>query len=369
MRPRLPHIVKKEFIQIRRDRRMAPLILMAPVIQLLLLGYAATTDVRNIRTAVLDGDRTADSRYFAERIGRADNFQMVSPPGSPREMVRLLDRGEIRAGLVVQRGFAKKLGRGEKAPVQLLLDGTDAVTAGVVMGYLQRIAAQVNERSLEREGRVYKMPASIETRVWYNPTLESRNFFIPGIICLLLLVLTTIMPSLAIVKEREQGTLEQLIVTPIRPVELILGKLIPFAIIGFVEITVIITFGWILFDVVPRGSIGLLFALSGVFLLNTLGLGLLVSTVSRNQQQVLMTIFSFLFPSIILSGFVFPIASMPEWIQVITYAVPLRYFLEIVRGIYLRGVGMEILWPQAAALLGMGLFFIVTAVFRFKKRL
>jgi len=369
MRPRLPHIVKKEFIQIRRDRRMAPLILMAPVIQLLLLGYAATTDVKNIQTAVLDQDHTSKSRYFAERIGRADNFKMVAPPESPREMVRLLDRGEIRAGLVVQRGFANKLGRGEKAPVQLLLDGTDAVTAGVVMGYLQRITALANERSLEREGRVYAMPASIETRVWYNPTLESRNFFIPGIICLLLLVLTTIMPSLAIVKEREQGTLEQLIVTPIRPVELILGKLIPFAIIGFVEITVIITFGWILFDVVPRGSIGLLFALSGVFLLNTLGLGLLVSTVSRTQQQVLMTIFSFLFPSIILSGFVFPIASMPEWIQLITYAVPLRYFLEIVRAIYLRGVGMEILWPQAAALLGMGLFFIATAVFRFKKRL
>jgi len=369
MRPRLPHIVKKEFIQIRRDRRMAPLILMAPVIQLLLLGYAATTDVKNINTAVLDQDRTSDSRYFTERISRADSFKVVSPPESPRELVRLLDRGEVRAGLVIQRGFSRKLGRGEEAPVQLLLDGTDAVTAGVVMGYLQRITAQTNERLLEREGRLYGMPASIETRVWYNPTLESRNFFIPGIICLLLMVLTTVMPSLAIVKEREQGTLEQLIVTPIRPVELILGKLIPFAIIGFVEITVIITFGWILFDVAPRGSIGLLFALSGVFLLNTLGLGLLVSTVSRTQQQVLMTIFSFLFPSIILSGFVFPIASMPEWIQLITYAVPLRYFLEIVRAIYLRGVGMDILWPQAAALLGMGLFFIALAVFRFKKRL
>jgi ABC-2 type transport system permease protein len=369
MRPRLPHIIKKEFIQIRRDRRMAPLILIAPILQLLLLGYAATTYVKNIHTAVLDQDGTADSRYFTERIRRADGFRLVEPPDRPRDLVRLLDRGEIRAGLVVQRGYAKNLGRGRNAPVQLLLDGTDAVTAGVVMGYLQRITAQVNQRSLEQEGRATVMPASIEARVWYNPTLESRNFFVPGIICLLLLVLTTVMPSLAIVKEREQGTLEQLIVTPIRPVELILGKLIPFAIIGYVEISVVITFGWILFGVVPRGSLGLLFALSGLFLLNTLGLGLLVSTVSRTQQQVLMTIFAFLFPSIILSGFVFPIASMPEWIQVITYAVPLRYFLEIVRGIYLRGVGMEILWPQAAALLGIGLFFVATAVFRFKKRL
>jgi ABC-2 type transport system permease protein len=369
MRPRLPHIVKKEFIQIRRDRRMAPIILIAPILQLLLLGYAATTDVNNIRTAILDQDNTADSRYFAERVRRADSFRLVKPPESPRGLVRLLDRGEIRAGLVVQRGYARKLGRDEEAPVQLLLDGTDAVTAGVVMGYLQRIAAQVNRRSLERKGRELVMPARIETRVWYNPTLESRNFFVPGIICLLLLVITTIMPSLAIVKEREQGTLEQLIVTPIRPVELILGKLIPFAIIGLVEITVVVTFGWILFGVVPRGSLGLLFALSGLFLLNTLGLGLLVSTVSRTQQQVLMTIFAFLFPSIILSGFVFPIASMPGWIQVITYAVPLRYFLEIVRGIYLRGVGMDVLWPQAAALLGIGLFFVTTAVFRFKKRL
>ncbi len=369
MRPRLPHIVKKEFIQIRRDRRLAPIILIAPVLQLLLLGYAATTDVKNIRTAVLDQDNTSDSRFLAERVRRADGFRLVEPPESPRELVRLLDRGEVRAGLVVQRGYARELGRGEEAPVQLLLDGTDAVTAGVVMGYLQRITAQVNRRWLEGKGREELTPARIETRVWYNPTLESRNFFIPGIICLLLLVITTIMPSLAIVKEREQGTLEQLIVTPIRPVELILGKLIPFAIIGLVEITVVVTFGWILFGVVPRGSLGLLFALSGLFLLNTLGLGLLVSTVSRTQQQVLMTIFAFLFPSIILSGFVFPIASMPGWIQVITYAVPLRYFLEIVRGIYLRGVGMDILWPQAAALLGIGLFLVATAVFRFKKRL
>jgi ABC-2 type transport system permease protein len=361
--------VRKEFIQIRRDRRMAPMILIAPIFQLLLLGYAATTDVKNIGIAVLDLDHTSDSRYFTERIRRADGFRLVESPDRPRDLVRLLDRGEIRAGLVIPRGHARNLGRAQDAPVQLLLDGTDAVTAGVVMGYLQRITAQINQRSIEREGRVLAMPPSIATRVWYNPTLESRNFFVPGIICLLLLVITTILPSLAIVKEREQGTLEQLIVTPIRPVELILGKLIPFAIIGYVEITVVVTFGWILFGVVPRGSIGLLFAFSGLFLLNTLGLGLLVSTVSRTQQQVLMTIFAFLFPSIILSGFVFPIASMPEWIQVITYAVPLRYFLEIVRGIYLRGVGLQILWPQAAALLGIGLFFIVAAVLRFKKRL
>lgn len=369
MRARLPHIVKKEFIQIRRDRRMGPIILIAPVLQLLLLGYAATTDVRNIRTAVLDQDGTSESRAFAERIRRADGFRLVAPPERPRELVRLLDRGEIRAGLVVERGFARRLGQGREAPVQLLVDGTDAVTAGVVMGYLQRIAAEANERLLEQRGLSTALPASIETRVWYNPMLESRNFFVPGIICLLLLVLTTVMPSLAIVKEREQGTLEQLIVTPIRPVELILGKLIPFVIIGYLEISVVIAFGWILFGVAPRGSLGLLFALSGIFLLNTLGLGLLVSTVSRTQQQVLMTVFAFLFPSIILSGFVFPIASMPGWIQVITYAVPLRYFLEIVRGIYLRGVGLEILWPQAAALLGIGLFFITTSVLRFKKRL
>ena len=369
MRPRLPHIIKKEFIQIRRDRRMAPIILIAPILQLFLLGYAATTDVNNIGAAVLDQDRTADSRFFTDRIRQAGSFALTEEEGHPRELIRQLDRGKIRAGLVIPRGHAKRLGRGEVAPVQLLLDGTDAVTAGVVMGYLQRITAQVNERSLEQKGAALRMPASIETRVWYNPTLESRNYFVPGIICLLLFVMTTVLPSLAIVKEREQGTLEQLIVTPIRPVELILGKLFPFVIIGYVEITVVITFGWVLFGVVPRGSLGLLFALSGLFLLNTLGLGLLVSTMSRTQQQVLMTIFAFLFPSIILSGFVFPIASMPEWIQVITYGVPLRYFLEIVRGIYLRGVGMEILWPQAAALLGIGLFFIVTAVFRFKKRL
>jgi ABC-2 type transport system permease protein len=369
MRPRLPHIIKKEFIQIRRDRRMAPIILIAPILQLFLLGYAATTDVNNIGVAVLDQDRTADSRFFTDRIRQADNFVLTQEDGHPRELIKKLDKGRIRAGLVIPPGHARALGRGEVAPVQLLLDGTDAVTAGVVMGYLQLITAQVNERSIKQRGQAMIMPARIETRVWYNPTLESRNYFVPGIICLLLFVMTTVLPSLAIVKEREQGTLEQLIVTPIRPVELILGKLFPFVIIGYVEITVVITFGWVLFGVIPRGSLGLLFGLSGLFLLNTLGLGLLVSTISRTQQQVLMTVFAFLFPSIILSGFVFPIASMPEWIQVITYGVPLRYFLEIVRGIYLRGVGMEILWPQAAALLGMGLFFIVTAVFRFKKRL
>jgi len=399
---RILRIIRKEFIQLRRDPRLLRLVLVAPVLQLFVFGYSVTTDVTHISTAVLDEDRTSASRALTERFVRSRYFDYDHDLSHPDEIDRLLDTGKAQLVLRIPRGFAKELARGRTAEVQLILDGSDSMTASIVAGYANAVIREHSARiAAERLDRIARMgtgsagsiavpvPQAMGTgtrtagaspqprlpsldprlRVWYNPELKSVYFMVPAIMCTILLVVTTLLTSLAIVKEREIGTLEQLIVTPIRPRELMLGKTVPFVIIGFLDMTLVLLAAVLWFRVPVAGSIPLLFLLSAAFLLTTLGIGLFISTISRTQQQAMMTTFFFLLPSFLLSGFMFPIENMPRLIQLITYAIPLRYFLVIVRGIFLKGNGLAVLWPQVLILAAFGFAIMSLAAARFQKRL
>jgi len=372
---RIRHIVKKEFIQARRDPRMLRVILIAPVFQLIIFGYAATTDIKHISTAVLDQDRSRQSRDLIARFAHSGYFDLDHDLVRPQDIAPLLDRGEARVAVIIPRGFARDLARGRSAAVQVIADGADAITAGRVLGYvngiLGRFSADIADERAQRVGAAsVRLPSIAErTRVWYNPDLKSVNFMVPGVVCTIMLVVTMILTSLAIVKEREIGTLEQLIVTPIRPLELMIAKVIPFVIIAYVDIALILVVARAWFQVPVAGSVPLLLALSGVFLLTSLGLGLFISTISRTQQQAQMTSFFIMMPSIFLSGFMFPIENMPQWVQAITYLIPLRYFVTIIREIFLKGSGMAVLWPQVAALLALGIAILGLSAARFVKKL
>jgi ABC-2 type transport system permease protein len=372
---RVLSIVKKEFRQLRRDPRLLRIVVAAPVFQLLIFGYAVTTDVKHIRTAVYDADNTAVSRQLVDRFVRSGYFDLQHYLSSGNEVNRLLDSGQAQMILRIPVGFARDLSRGRPAALQIILDGSDSMTAGIVAGYAQGVISAFSSRVLaERISLVRSQLPQVpqldgRIRVWYNPDLKSVNFMVPGVLCTILLVVTMVLTSVAIVKEREVGTLEQLVVTPIRAGELMLGKTIPFVAIGFVDMTLILVVASLWFRVPIAGSIALLFALTIVFLLTSLGMGLFVSTVSRTQQQATMTSFFFMMPSILLSGFMFPIENMPRVIQWITYAIPLRYFLVIIRGIFLRGNGIAILWPQVLALAAFGVIIMTLSALRFSKRL
>lgn len=372
---RVRRLVIKEFLQIRRDRRMIGMIVITPLLQLFLFGYALTTDVRHIHTAVLDEDRTAQSRGLVEAFVRSGYFQYDYSLSRPQEIDRLLQGGSAQVALRIPRGFAADLARGRTAQVQVALDASDSVTAGIIAGYagevVQQVSAQVAVERLDRVRSLVPRVPGLEARVrvWYNPELESVNFMVPGVLSMLLLMITMSMTAIAIVKERELGTLEQIIVTPIRPSELIVGKTMPFAVIGLLEMVLVLAVSTFWFRVPVKGSVPLLFALTAVFLLTSLGTGLFISTVSRTQQEAMMTGVFVQLPSMLLSGFMFPIENMPQWVQWLTYAIPLRYFLVIIRGIFLKGNGLAILWPQVLALAVFGVAVMGLSVSRFRKRL
>jgi ABC-2 type transport system permease protein len=370
------HILRKEFIQIRRDPRMLAIVFIAPVFQLIILGYAANLDVRNIRTVIYDGDNTAASREIVARFTNSGYFTTISYTNTLAEIDPLLDNGDASIAIIVPKGFAKKITAGIPAEVQVIADGseTNAATAGlnyasrIVLGYANKVMLE----RLDRQPGNLIVIRQIEpaTRVWYNPDLRSRNFMVPGVLGLLLMVMTTMLTSLATVKEREIGTLEQLIVTPISPTQLIIGKIAPFTIIGLIDILLVILIATLWFGIPVKGSIFLLFGLSVIFLMTTLGLGLFVSTVSRTQQQAMMTaVFFVMLPMIFLSGFVFPIENMPNIIQWSTYIMPLRYYFVILRGLFLKGVGIVELWDQALALFIFGVCILGASIVRFRKRL
>jgi ABC-2 type transport system permease protein len=354
---------------------MLRLVIIAPVIQLIIFGYAVTTDIKHIPTAVIDADRSRESRELVARFSNTGYFEVVTLLERPQDLVALMDSGRVQAGVHIPRGFARSLARGESAPLQVIVDGTDSTTAGMVLGYasgvLKKYSEEVLSERLQRLSTQWIRLSIIEerTRVWFNPELRSVNYMVPGVLCTILLVVTMVLTSMAIVREREIGTLEQIIVTPVRATELVAGKTIPFVLIGFVDIVLILLVAMLWFHVPLRGSLLLLFALALVFLLTTLGLGLFISTVSHTQQQAMMTAFFIMLPSILLSGFMFPIENMPRVIQWVTYLVPLRYFLNIVRGIFLKGVGIEVLWGDALMLLVLGLTLFAMASLRFTKRL
>lgn len=366
------HFLKKEFAQLRRDRKMLPIVFLAPILQLFFLGYAANLDVDQIPMVVVDYDHSSRSADLIQAFVQSGYFDEVARLDDPDLIDGYIDRSEAVAAIVIPKNFQVDLSRGKTVPLQFITDGADANTSTIALNYggiiVGRFSASLRLELLSVVGGGAGMPLEVEPRVWYNPELKSRNFMIPGILALLLMVITMLLTSLAIVKEKEQGTLEHLNVTPIRPMQLILGKLIPFSIIGMVDVFLVLIASRLLFGLVPAGSVLLLVVLSAVFLLSTLGLGLMVSTFSRTQQQAMMSaLFFVMLPMIFLSGFAFPIENMPRIIRYITLVLPLRYYITIIRDIFLKGADLSTLWDEALMLLLFGISVLGISIGRFKK--
>ncbi|HEX7124814.1 MAG TPA: ABC transporter permease [Thermodesulfobacteriota bacterium] len=380
---RVKHMLIKEFIQILRDPRMKAVIFVTPVLQLLVFGYAVTTDVTEIPTAVADLDRSQQTREIVRRFESSGYFRVVRRVADARDLRALLDRGTVKAALQFDPGFTTDLQRGRTASLQILVDGTDSNTASVVMDYANRIVARYNQDAAPAARAAARLAVGtapgpertalpsvdLRTRAWYNPDLESRNYNVPAVIAIIVMLTSLLLTSMAIVREREIGTMEQLMVTPIRPADLILGKTLPFALIGFFDVALITAVAVLWFAVPIAGSLLLLLGATALYLASTLGIGLFISTVSRTQQQALMSTFFVYLPAVLLSGFMFPIANMPPAIQYLTYVNPLRYFLVIIRGIFLKGNGPDVLWPQMLALSVLGVIVLTASTLRFRKRL
>ena len=368
---RVRQMVRKELIELRQDPRLFGLVIMAPIIQLTMLGYAATTDVKDVPVLLVDQDHSTQSRELASRFDASQNFVIVDAAPSVNAVPEYLDSGKAWMALVIPTGYGERVATGRSVAVQVIADGSDASSTNVALGYAGTLVAGYSRELGARIGRALPAPlVSADVRVWYNAELRSRDFMIPGIVALLLLVITTNLSSMAIVREKELGTLEQLNVTPLARWELIVGKLLPYAVIGMLDVLLVVGVAVFWFAIPLRGSLPLLLGMSLIYLLSTLGLGLFVSTVSSTQQQAMMTTtFFLLLPMVFLSGFVFPIENMPAVIQPVTYLIPLRYFLVIVRDIFLKGVGLETFWPEALALLAWGVGIVILATLRSSKRL
>ena len=372
---RVRHMLIKEFHQLFRDPQMLRILILPPLLQVLLFGYAVTTNVRNVPAALVDLDRTSASRELASGFFSSGHFRLVRETADFREAEELMDRGDVGVILHIDPGFEGALRSNRTGDLQVIVDGTDSNTAAIVLSYAARITSDfsgsVRLSRMERHPVPFPGPPSVSlaSRAWFNENLESRFTFLPGIIAFIVMLVVVMLTSMAVVREREIGTLEQILVTPITPAEYILGKTLPFALVGFAEIVIVATVGVLWFDLPFRGSLLLLLACSSLFLLAALGIGLLISTVSRTQQQAMLTMFLYFMPAVLLSGFLFPIANMPLAAQGVTYLNPLRYYLVILRGIFLKGVGIEVLWPQMAALLVLGAATLAVAARRFRKTL
>jgi ABC-2 type transport system permease protein len=368
---RVRELVRKEFIQLFRDKKNRPLLVIAPFVQLLVFGYVLSTDVRDVRVALLDQSRTQESRMVVDAFDANKTFRIIYYPQHPRELEELLLRRKIDLAVKIGPDFSERIRRGNSSPIQILADGSMSNMAAVRIAYASLVLDRFNQRMIKElygkrldYGRI-----DARVRTWYNPNLDSRNFFVPGIVAVLIMILSLLLTSMAIIREKEAGTIEQLIVTPLRPIELILGKTIPYIILTLTLMIIVITFAIAWFSIPLKGNFLLLVAAACLFLLSTLGTGLFISTISATQQQAMMTVFFFILPFFMFSGFVFPIASMPTAIQWLAYLNPLRYFLVIIRGVFLKGVGFGVLWPQFLALFVLGLIVFTSAVKRFRKRL
>jgi ABC-2 type transport system permease protein len=374
MLARLKQMLIKEFIQVFRDKRTRFVLFLPPIIQMLVFGYAATFEIGNVATAVLDLDHSQESRELVSRFSSSPYFLVQRQLTDRRQIVDLIDRGEVVVALQIDPGFAENLRKGQTSSVQAVVDATNSNTALIAAGYVSQIS-QNFARDYQRD-RIQRMSpmlvdlvpqVELQQRPWYNTDLKSRWFFVPGVIGSLTLVLVTTLTAFAVVREREIGTLEQIMVTPIRPWEFILGKTLPFFLIGFLDVGLIATAGTLWFQVPFRGSILVLLVGTVLFLLSMLGVGLFISTVSSTQQQALVTAFFFIMPAITFSGFGFPVSTMPQWLQWLTYLNPLRYFLVVLRGVYLKGVGFSVLRPQMMAMAVLGVALLSISVFRFHK--
>jgi ABC-2 type transport system permease protein len=380
---RIAQIVRKEFVQLLRSRRRRLAVFIPPLLQLFVFGYAVNLDVDNIRMGWMDEDHTPESRNLLAGFQGSTRFHIIALPTNEVQAENLLQRGDTHAVLRVLPGFAEALQRGRPANVQLLVDGTNSNTASLISGYSQQIvAAYATPIVRKQQGNLLltlagssgstslKTPRlNVETRVWFNADLLSRNYFVPGVIVNIIMLVTVMLTAMGIVRERELGTMEQLMVTPIRPIELILGKTLPAAFIGLVDMGLVVAGALLVFKIPFRGNPLLLLLCVVLFLFTTLGAGLLMSTISNTQQQAMMTSFMFATPAFMLSGFAFPIRNMPVVVQYCTYLNPLRYFMEIVRTIFLKGTGVEVLWRQMLAMLVFGVAMLLLSASRFRKRL
>jgi len=368
---RIRELVRKEFIQLFRDRKNRPLLIIAPLVQLIVFGYVVTTDVRDIRVALIDHSRTPNSRRLVDAVDGSKTFRITHRPQRSHDLDRLLLLRKIDLGIVIPPDFSSRILRGNTADIQVLADGSMSNMASIRISYMTVLLEEFNARLIHD---LYRKPfdygkIDARLRTWYNPNLDSQYFYVPGIVAFLVMLLSLLFTSMAVVRERESGTMEQLIVTPLKPLELILGKTIPFILISQAQMVMVIAFAILWFKIPMVGNAFLLLGATFVFLMSTLGIGLFISTVSKTQQQAVMTNFFFLLPFFMLSGFVFPVANMPLVVQWLTYLNPLQYFLVIVRGIFLKGTGLAQLWPQFIGLAVLGGVVFPAAVNRFKKRL
>ena len=372
---RVRYLLVKELIQVLRDKRLRVTLIIPPLIQLIIFGYAANLDVKDIHTAVRDLDQSTESRDLIARFSSSKYFDIVSFPKTPKEIESLIKKGDITISIEIPSDFSRKLKKGDTATVQIILDGTESNTAMIALGYINRIlsdySTMVLVKRLNRAGMIGFKEAGVEVehRTWFNPNFESRLFFIPGVIANIAFLIPIILTAMAVVREREIGTLEQIMVTPIRSWELVVGKTLPFALLGLLDVVMIALIGVFWFEVPLRGNPFILFLGNVLFLMSSVGIGLFISTISSTQQQAQISTFFFTMPAFILSGFVFPLENLPTWIQYLTYANPLRYFLVIIRGVFLKGNGLDILWPQMLALAVLGGLMILLSSLRFQKRL
>lgn len=359
----------------RRDPVLIRILIIAPILQLIMFGYAATTDVKNVPVVVADQSNSAESRAITNSIRASRYFDLIGHVEDYRDLKTELDGGHAQLALHIPPDFARDPRRGEAAALMLYIDGTDAVTANTAASYmvrmLQEFGGQVVSERMKRAGSAAGAPPQVEIvpRVWYNADLRSANYMVPGVFGLIIMIITTAWTAQSIVRERQVGTLEQLLVTPVRSLELLVGKSTPYAVTALIAATEIMLLAKYWFGVPLRGSVPLLFALAAVFIVNNLGLGLLISTITRTQQQAILATFFFLMPGVLLSGFMFPISNMPWIIRQVALLIPYRYFLEVCRGIFLRGVGLEVLWPQAVALVVFAIGLFTAGALAFRKRL
>ena len=372
-------IIKKEFLQTLREPGMRLVLVLPPLIQLIIFGYAVNLDVENSPIAWMDQDRTPESRELLADFEGSSRFRVTHIPAGEEEIQELLDRSAVQAVIRVFPGFGRDIRRGQRTQVQILLDGTNSNSATLISNSANQVVARYAARIQGRQpkgGRMVSRPGSVrspllsaESRIWFNVDLKSQNYFVPGVVVNIIALVTMMLTAMAIVREKEIGTMEQLMVTPIRPIELMLGKTLPFAAVGLLEVLLVTGAALLIFRIPFRGSMLLLLGCAAAFLLTTLGSGLLISTVSSTQQQATMASIFIFIPAFVLSGFAFPIRSMPLPVQYLTYLNPVRYFMEIVRGIFLKGIGLTVLWPQVIALLVIGTTLVGLSVLRFHKRL
>jgi len=374
MNSRLISIIRKEFIQIFRDVRTLMMILVIPIMQLFLLGYAATNDVRNVPLAVLDQSRSPESRALLDAYRAADYFKIAYSVDSEADIENLIAGGKARAAVIIPPDYAQRLNDGD-AQVAFILDGSDPTSASTALSAAQLISqthsTEMLAERLARSGSnfIVKPPVEVRTTVWYNPDLISAHFMIPGVIGMILYAIAAILTATSVVRERERGTIEQLIVTPIRPWELIVGKLMPYVILGFLNTIEVLAFGHWWFGVPIRGDLGLILLLSGVFLVTGLGIGLFSSTIANTQQEAMLTVWMTLLPSIFLSGFFFPLEAMPAFLRWLSYLMPLRYYLVIIRSLLLKDVSLAMLQTDVIAMTLFAVGIMTAAALRFRKRL